>query len=81
MCGGKKTEGVLTVRHYVSTQLQILSTAPKQMFKRTKKPNVTVHLGFKPLSDEARSYCLLEKFMNNFSADGTLAGTVLGLML
>lgn len=46
------------------------------MFKRTKKPYITVPLGLKLLFDKVQCYCLLEMFIIHFgvSADGTLAG-------
>lgn len=75
----KQSEGVLTVWHHVFTQLQhFSSTALKkkknpQMFKRTRKPYVTVPLGWELPSDKVQCCCLPEKFINNCSADGTLA--------
>lgn len=40
----------------------------KQMFKRTKKPYITVPLGLKLLSDEVQCSCLLEKFINSLGS-------------
>lgn len=34
-----------------------------QMFKRTKKPYITVPLGLKLLFDKVQCYCLLEMFI------------------
>lgn len=76
----KQSEGVLTKWHHVFTQLQHFSSTSlkkkkkrKQMFKCTRKPYVTLPLGWELPSDKVQCCCLREKFINNCSADGTLA--------